>query len=299
MPIFFTSFVRSLHPIEKVVVVGTSGAVGTTIVQALCFQVSVLTRSSPNKSFPSSVKVIQTDYTQDSLLQAFHSQQAVVSVLAASSAGLQHAVVDAAIACGLRHFIPSEYGVDSESDAAIAVFPPLESKIAAINYLRAREDKITWTALIIGCLFDWCFDHPPFGGWSLENNKATVCDGGDTPFEATTMPQLGHAVVAVLRHQDLVTNQNVCVNSFTVTQNQIIKSFERAGNGQLAVTHARTDSTWQRGVEQVQKGGTECMQGVVKIITAAFYGHGGLNFYSTKHGLWNERLDLLRKTWIG
>ncbi|KAJ9613293.1 hypothetical protein H2200_003235 [Cladophialophora chaetospira] len=283
--------------IEKVAVVGASGPVGLAIVQALCdadFQVSVLTRSSStsNTSFPSTVKVIPSDYTNDSLVRAFHSQHAVVSVLNAAAASLQRTIVDAAIASGVRHFLPSEYGVDTSSEAAATVLPALGSKLAVVKYLKSREDKIAWTALVTGCLFDWSFQHPPFGGWSLEGRKAIFYDGGDIPFEATTLAQVGHGVVAVFRHQELVANRYVYINSLTTTQNQVIESLEKAGSGKWAITHTRTDETFQKGMELVQKGGAGRMLGIVNIITAAFYNYGRLNFYSTNVGLWNDRLNL-------
>ena len=284
------------HQTKNVVVLGASGAVGAAVVQALLnasFQVSAVIRSSSSASFPPTVKIFQTDYTHDSLVQAFHSQDAIVSTLATSSLSLQRTLIDAAIASGVRHFLPSEYGVDSSSEAASAVLPVLESKISIVNYLKTRQNEISWSVLVTGCLFDWCFDVPPFGGWDLNKREATIFDGGDVPFEATTMAQLGQGVVAILENLDLTANQYVYINSFTTTQNEVLKALKSSsGSEKWNVTHALTESTWKGGMARIQRGGDETGQGLSEVITSAYYGYGGLNHYSVRPGLWNKRLGL-------
>jgi putative NADH-flavin reductase len=100
--------------IRNVIVLGASGSVGPTIVDALVkagFNVTVLSRESSTKTFPCGIKVIRTDYTRKSLVSAFINQDTVISAISSVSTQMQISLIDAAIEAGVRRFIPSEYGI--------------------------------------------------------------------------------------------------------------------------------------------------------------------------------------------
>lgn len=288
-------------PIRKVIVVGASGAVGRPVVTALLeedFQVTALTRDSSNATFPDGVKVAKTDYSRGSLDQAFQGQDAVVSTVAGSGISSQITLIDAAVAAGVKVFIPSEYGIDTQSTNAPEVIPLTAHKIAALNHLRSFKDKISWTVLVTGALFDWNFDFPGFGGWNLQARTAVIWDGGDVPFEGTNLPQTGKAVAAILKNPELTKDQYVYINSFTTTQNEVLKELEIATGDKFKVETASTEETWRNGLEKVAKGGEGLMEGVIAIIHAGYYGKGDLNNYSKK-GLWNDKLALPKETLAG
>lgn len=79
------------------------------------FHVTVGTRDASSSSFPAGVKVVQIDYSsQASLISAFNGQDAVVVTIGNLNLALleqiQMAVVDAAVAAGVSHIIPSNFG---------------------------------------------------------------------------------------------------------------------------------------------------------------------------------------------
>ncbi|KAI5307471.1 hypothetical protein KEM55_008203 [Ascosphaera atra] len=99
-------------PFKNVTVVGGSGNVGKHAVESLLkegFTVSVLSRESSSYSPPEGVKLIKTDYSHSSLLEALRGQDVVVSVVALNEDALklQIPIIDAAIEAGVRRFIPS------------------------------------------------------------------------------------------------------------------------------------------------------------------------------------------------
>lgn len=285
-------------PIKSVIVVGASGAVGRPVVTALLdanFKVTALTRDTSDATFPHGVKVVKTDYSRESLEQAFQGQDAVVSTIAGSGIKTQFALIDSAVAAGVKVFLPSEYGVDTRAANAPEVIPLIAGKVAALDHLRSFKDKISWTVLVTGVLFDWNFDFPGFGGWNLPARSAVIWDGGDIPFEATNLPQTGKAVAAILQHPELSKNQYVYVNSFTTTQNEVLKALENATGDKFKVEAANREETWKGGLEKAAKGGDGFMEGVIATIHAGYYGKGDLNHYSTK-GLWNDQLGLPKET---
>ena len=97
-----------MAPYTKVVVAGATGNLGPSVVKELVdagFQVTTLSQSGKTEGLPSNVKTIKVDYSsQDSLTEVFKSQDAVVSLL--PDHGTQNGLIDAAIAAGVKRFIP-------------------------------------------------------------------------------------------------------------------------------------------------------------------------------------------------
>ncbi|KAH6682679.1 hypothetical protein B0J14DRAFT_673066 [Halenospora varia] len=291
-------------PIKSVLIIGASGSVGPHIVTALLasnFSVSVLTRETSTSTFPGEVTVYKTDYSQESLLLAFKDIDAIISAIATFSTHLQKTIIGAAITAGVKRFIPSEYGIDTSVPTIAEFLPPALPKQETIKYLKSQEDKISWTAVCVGGFFDWIFQYPGLMGWDLPGRKVTIFDGGDVEYEATNVGQIGKAVAAVLadEHVEETKNKYVYINSFTTTQNQVLKTLEKHTGEKFDVTHAKAKDLGEAGLkmlkeggEWVNRGGGEYKEGTVEVITAAIYGNGGFNNFSKTKGLWNERLGL-------
>lgn len=125
--------------------------------KAPSFNVSVLTRAESSATFPSSVKVFKTDYTEASLLSAFKGQDAVVSILAFRALVEQKKLIDVAIKAGVRHFIPSEYGPSPYNTRNQDIMPTtFKIKGETLEYLKKKENLgLSWTAIATGLFFDW------------------------------------------------------------------------------------------------------------------------------------------------
>jgi uncharacterized protein YbjT (DUF2867 family) len=291
--------------IKKVIVVGASGNIGTEIVASLLenkFIVSALTRSTSKATFPSTVAVFRTDYTTASLIEAFKGQDAVVSTIATFSTGQQANIIDAAIAAGVKRFIPSEYGVDTSLPQIKDVLPQALPKQKTIEFLKTKEAAgLSWTGVVVGGFFDWAFATPGFMGWDLPGRKVTIFDGGDIEYEATTMPQIGRAVTAALtvEHEEATKNKYIYVNSFTVTQNKVLAILEELTGDKFAVAHAtRADliktsrETYSKAIAAGNQGDGDYVPGSIEMITAQILDNDGLNGYSKRQGLCNDKLGL-------
>jgi nucleoside-diphosphate-sugar epimerase len=289
--------------ITKVTVAGGSGAVGPPIIQALLdakYEVTVLSRESSSAKFPPDVRVIKTDYSLPSLVEALRGQHAVVSTISTYSLAQQAVLIDAAVEAGVKRFLPSEYGVDS----AIPEFgdlgiEPGKVKQDTVAYLRTKEHRgLTWSALIVGAFFDWSFNaFPGLLGFNIPSRRITLYDGGDVPFEATNLAQIGRAVAAILsdKHLEGTTNQYVYVNSCTVTQNQLLKMFEEVSGLKFEVSHATFDDMHKSSLEKINSDpakGQVWTQGVMEGIFIIMLNYKGLNEYSKHREIWNKRLGL-------
>lgn len=81
-------------------------------------------------------------------------QDVVISMVAVFATGGQQNLVDAAIAAGVKRFLPSEFGPPSRDEKFTTLHPALPPKVATVDYLRSKESQISWSALIPGAFFD-------------------------------------------------------------------------------------------------------------------------------------------------
>ncbi|KAK4505521.1 hypothetical protein PRZ48_003484 [Zasmidium cellare] len=284
--------------IKKVIVLGASGTVGRPIVEALLahpsnFQVSAVTRDKSKSSFADEVTVLESDYSPDSLRTIFTGQDAVVSTMAPTSVAQQDEIIDIAIECKVARFLPTEYGVDtSNAELTEKYLPIVRSKPEIVKYLKSREDKISWTAIINGSFFDWALRSPLV--WNIAQRKALIFDGGEHEFEATTLAQVGRAVAAALSPgcQAATANQYVYVNSFTLTQHKVLAALKKATGETFEVRHEKVVNFHREAVEELEND-PKSGAGMSKMFVANIYNIGGLNRYSKyPGGLWNDRLGL-------
>jgi uncharacterized protein YbjT (DUF2867 family) len=119
------------------------------------YSVSVLSRESSSYQPPAGIKLLKTDYSHDSLVSALKGQDAVVSAIGGTGIPDQTKVIDAAIAAGVKRFIPSEFGSDTTNPVGVQRFPLWGQKAEVLKYLESKQDQIEWTAIFNGFFFDW------------------------------------------------------------------------------------------------------------------------------------------------
>lgn len=91
----------------------------------------------------------------DSLAAAFKGQDAVLSLVGGMALGDQNKLIDASIAAGVKRFIPSEFGSDTQNEQLLKLVPVFNAKKSTVDYLKSKEDVISWTGVITGAFFDW------------------------------------------------------------------------------------------------------------------------------------------------
>ncbi|ETN37491.1 uncharacterized protein HMPREF1541_07113 [Cyphellophora europaea CBS 101466] len=296
----------SSPPIKTVMVVGASGNTGVHIVDSLLaagFTVSALTRETSKTTFADNVQVVKSDYTIPSLTRAFQGQDAVVSTIATFSVTEQIKIIDAMIAAGVKRFIPSEYGIDTSDPRIMELLPPAGEKARIIGYLKTKEGKISWTGVINGGYFDWVLIGGGMG-WNLRTRSVKVHDSGDQLWEGTNIGQIANAVTACLstEHYDETSNTYIYINSFTVSQNQVIAELEKALGSKLEIQRVNGAQVAEAAREEMAKGefenvaGSPYIKGTVDLITCEVFNLDGLNNFSATRGLWNDRLGLPKES---
>ncbi|KAL2130351.1 hypothetical protein VTI74DRAFT_6577 [Chaetomium olivicolor] len=247
--------------LNTVAVVGASGNLGAPVVKALLaadFKVTAITRQNSTSTFPDAVEVRRANLASvESLTKAFAGQDVVIITVANSESGNQIPFIDAAIAAGVKRFIPAEWGHNTRPGKLSGPLADmLGGKTKTTDYLIEKvklHPGLTWTGIATSPFFDWGLDHGIFGV-NLATKTATIFDSGNEPFSASTLAFIAQAVVAVLQREHQTANKYYDVVEHTATQNQLLGLFEEETGAKFSVTHASTKDLARIRDEKIARG---------------------------------------------
>ncbi len=191
----------------------------------------------------------------ESLTAALKGVDALVSTVAGQAMGGQTLLIDAAIAAGVKRFIPSEYG-SCTTDPKLENFPMYAPMWKVKRYLqeKAKAGELTWTVVATGGFMDYMFLKPIFV--DFKTHTATLYDDGNNRLSSTSMPNIGKAIVGVLKNFEATKNRIVRTSEIIVTQNQVLRIVrELMPEVNWEVTSkVSTSAILQAGVEEAKAG---------------------------------------------
>ncbi|KAI0102660.1 hypothetical protein GGR51DRAFT_282802 [Nemania sp. FL0031] len=295
------------NPIKNVAVVGGSGNLGRATVVELVnagFAVTVLTREGSTSTFPSGVASKAVDYSSvESLTSALEGQDALVSTIATVAIAGQRPLVDAAVAAGVRRFIPSEFGINTRFLGKEPIGAILQGKVQTLDYIHEKSKQnpsFTWTGISSGLFFDWGLEYGSIG-LDKTTKTATIFDSGNEPFQASNLPHIGKAIAAVLTHLEQTVNRYITIASFNPTQNQVVEIVEKLTGEKWTINHLTTSEQRQVGIEKLSKGDYSAFSNLLR---QRVYGDGaGLAVQGADNaldllGLEGEDLEASLQVWL-
>ena len=160
-----------------------------------------------------------------SLTAALQGVDVLVSMVAHTAIDNQTVLIDAAIAAGVKRFIPSEYASCS-TNPKLETFPIYAPLTKIRHYLqeKAKVGELTWTVLACGAFLDFLFDRPLL--LDFANHKATLFDEGDNRISCTSMPNIGRAIVGIVKNFEATKNRVMRTLEVILTQNKVLKIAE-------------------------------------------------------------------------
>ncbi|KAK9328266.1 hypothetical protein V1520DRAFT_297785 [Lipomyces starkeyi] len=259
-----------MSEIESIAIAGASGSLGPHVLKALVdanFQVTVLTRSKEPGAYDASVKVVEVDFTSvESLTAALKGIDGLVSTVAAAAIENQTVLIDAAIAAGVKRFIPSEYGncTTSPKVEALPIYAPM-FKIKQYLQEKAKAGKLTWTVLACGAFLDFLFGRPIL--LDFANHKATLFDEGDNRISATSLPNVGKAIVGIFKNFEATKNKVVRISEVILTQNKLLRIVEGLRPDiKWEISKVQTSAILKDGLDELSAGDFS-MPIIMKILT--------------------------------
>ncbi|KAL3449878.1 hypothetical protein BJX65DRAFT_32731 [Aspergillus insuetus] len=212
---------------QNIAIAGASGSLGKPVIEALIasgkFNVNALTRKGSDAVFPPSVQVAAVDYNSvDELTAVLRGQDVVIATCGGNALESQIPLIEAAVAAGVKRFIPSEFTADIGNPKAAAL-PHYagQLRIQELLHKAANENpEFTYTSIRNGVFLDWGLAV----GFQvdLKSEHPAFYDGGDRPFSTTTLATVAQAVLGVLGHLEETKNRAVYVHDVVTTQRHLL-----------------------------------------------------------------------------
>ncbi|KAL2826131.1 hypothetical protein BDW59DRAFT_145559 [Aspergillus cavernicola] len=251
-------------PPTKIALAGATGNLGIPILTALLaanHPVTVLSRIGGNSSKltpHANLTIKEVDFTSTASLTAALQEsqpEIVVSCLATLAIGSQNPLIDAAVAAGVKRFIPAEFGMDS-ANPLCRELPVCVPKAATQGYLTEKvgltDGRFSWTAIANGLFLDWCLEAGIL--LDLKRRSATLYNGGDVVFSATSLGDIAKAVLGVIGNLEETRNRIVYVQSAAVSQNRLIEYVKEADGKGWDVVVKGTEEVRRESLEEFAKG---------------------------------------------
>ncbi|KAE9372192.1 hypothetical protein N431DRAFT_558082 [Stipitochalara longipes BDJ] len=252
---------------KKVALAGASGYLGRRILDHLLTiptlsQLTILTHSS-SVEFPSSpiLTIVSVPSYQDvaTLTVALQGHDLLISTLSRVGANdADEPLVLAAIAAGVRRYMPSEYTVDVMHPHAIAIAGStvLAGKIASAQRLQklAENGDIEYTTLVTGAFLDFWFEYPN----PVILTKArtiTLLDGGEKKMTGVTTSFVAKSIGAIVAmSQEATKNQRIRIAEVEYTGKALLHTLEEVTDTKWTVIDQSTDEIFKGGLKAGENG---------------------------------------------
>ena len=245
------------------------------------------------------------DPTTSDLIKTFEELDCtvVISALNAALVDLHKSIADACVQAGVSRFIPADYGsVRSDDVFALDLMQNFRNKaFVRWHCQRLAEDNpsFTWTSMATGHFFDYGLKTELLG-FDVEKGTMLQFDDGEKPWSASTVDQIGRAVVKVLEHEDKTANKMILVQSFVVTQKQVQKAIESVTGKSLKVEKLNGKKYMLDESAKGAAGDAEAIEAAVCVMgILRSYWEGDEAFANELLGLEEEDLDEVVKSVLG
>ncbi|KAF7357575.1 NAD(P)-binding protein [Mycena sanguinolenta] len=247
--------------LQNVAVFGAGGMLGTYVIEALRqadFAITIVSRPASKSTFPAGIKVIKAEYTLPALTEALQGQDAVVSVVGTMAKLDQITLVDAAVAAGVKRFIPSNFANAPDMKGLEPLMKIREVNASVERYADGKRDvnpDFSWTSICNGVFIDLALKRfSPIFGFDIPARTAKIYDSGNEAFTASTMPDIARAVAGVLEHSVETANKHVLIRSVQTTQNEILATVEAQTGEKWTVNHVNSAEIIAEGEAMLAAG---------------------------------------------
>ncbi|KAK7935001.1 hypothetical protein PG985_000496 [Apiospora marii] len=289
--------------IKNVALLGATGDLGAPMLKVLIaagtFHITVLQRRS-SKSVPLSdpsvrVVTVDDDMSLESLREALEGQDAVIASFRPRDVDVHLRLADAAAAAGVKRFIPADFGsCDSSSERVQELVPLFLAKVHVrerLQELALAKPEFTWTSFVTGHLFDWGLKEN-FLHFNLKTRTADLLDDGKYRSSTSTLERVSEAVVKVLHDEEIGRNKMLFIQSFCVSQLDVLASLEKATGDKWKVNWLDSEKFIKESKAKANAGDKEAVEDLVFALGAVDGDwESKEDFAMETLGLKNEDLD--------
>ncbi|KAH6633475.1 isoflavone reductase family protein [Boeremia exigua] len=256
--------------IEKVMIIG-NWELCVSIMNALLpsdgrqvhpdLQLSVLTNPSQWLRLPPHltteiVKHHKSNFSAASLVSAFAGQDLVISTTSGGDSEQQISIIDAAIAAGVHHFMPHEFGHDTLNKGISDRVLKSAGRVKVIEHLRAASkgsSRFDWVGVATGYTLDTGLISGNLG-IDMEWHSATIHGIGTEVFAASSLLRVGQVVASVIAHWEEVKNQYIYAAGMLTSANEILRSAEKTTRREFTVGNYDVEDCIKEGQARIERG---------------------------------------------
>ncbi|KPM41003.1 hypothetical protein AK830_g5532 [Neonectria ditissima] len=246
--------------LQNIAIAGASGNIGRVVVQKLLasgFNVTALQRLSSTATFPAGVKTRKFAYDSfESWKSALEGEDVVISFLIPPATEYQNMAADAAVAAKVKHFIPSEWGMNT-TILGDTIFGKLLSDKTATQAHLAKLSKdnnlFSWTGISTGLWFDWGLENLSLG-FDKTTRTSEIADSGSEKFQTTSLGFIADVVTSILRDPGQAADKYITIASFNISQKGILALAEEISGERWSLKPYKVDEV-QRTAEKALDDG--------------------------------------------
>ncbi|KAK2055315.1 NmrA-like family protein [Colletotrichum caudatum] len=262
---------------KSVLIVGANGTLGAKILDALVaaksFKLSALKRAGSRSKLAYPAEQVQTievddDLSREGLERAFKGQDAVIVSFRLRNLEQHLRIAEAASAAGVKHFMPADFGsIDADNPRARELIPLYRYKLAVRQKAQELSDNnpnFAWTGIVCGHFFDWGIKEGFLHAY-LDRKVIDVIDGGNIKASVATLPRVGEAVVRILDLGviEATRNKTLFIQSFCITQTELLQSLEKATGSRWTVNKVESKSFIEEHKNKADAGDVEAIEDLV------------------------------------
>lgn len=289
--------------LQKIALIGATGDLGSHILDALVdagsFEVTVLQRKSSQSKPKHSSKIrivsVADDYPFDGMKQCLQGQDAVIVAFRLKDLEQHYRIADAAVAAGVKRFIPADFGsCDSSSQRAQELIPLFKKKSGMgdrLQELARSHSNFTWTSIVCGHFFDWGLKED-FLHFNLASCTADILDDGNMKSSQSTLERVAQVTARILQRPKETSNRVLFVQSFCVSQNEVLASLEKATTSKWTVNRIDSEKFIREHKQKAEAGDAQANEELVFALGAVDGNWETRDeFAMSLLGLENENLD--------
>jgi hypothetical protein len=168
----------------------------------------------------------------------------------------QNHIINAAVAAGVKRFIPHEFDHDTMNRAIqrrIVKYAGRAKVIDHLQQLSKSSPDFEWAAAATGCTLDKVLISGNLG-FDFEWQSATIHGIGTEKFAASSLERVGQVVARMVEHWDTVKNQYIYAAGVLTSANEILRSAEKAMQREWTVGNYDVEECIREGEARIQRG---------------------------------------------
>ncbi|OIW28221.1 oxidoreductase CipA-like protein [Coniochaeta ligniaria NRRL 30616] len=258
---------------------GATGGLGPAVLEELLannFHVTLLTRQGSNSAGGVAkselLNISEIGYSDiKGMTDVLRGIDVVVSTVGNPGLDNQIPLIDAAVAAGVKRFIPSEFGADPEHEKNKPL-PFYIRKLRILDHLKekaANNPGFSYSRVTTHAFLDWGITE----GFLLNPkvHQITIYNGGNTRFSVTTLRTIARAIVAIANNLDGTKNRPVFVHDAAITQNQLVRYAKEADGIDWAMESMDTKQLLHDSLEEMKKPNPDLAKAMRGLTFVAVY----------------------------